>query len=317
VYKTLAAAVPLLTFLVVEGTVPPRQPAPGSPGPSGPAVSVVTLNMAKAPRAEPAVRELAAVRQLHRSDIYLLQEVSQEDGRQAVAEELASAMGLHVVYAPAARGVSDQGLAILSRHPLRDSSVIPLRPFDLMFRSRTRIALAVTVESPLGPVRVYNAHLDTRLNLPDRVRQLEPVIRDSAAFNGPRIIGGDFNTNNFFWLGRVLPLPFPSSQTGGMVRHMARHGFITPISGANPTFDHLSMRLDWVFSSGLSSRNTAIYPMQFSDHHAVWVEWGMTVPRPRLSSGIMTLREGGADGPKIVHQDGAGRGGGARRGAAR
>src|SRR5207237_8951209 len=126
-----------------------------------------------------------------------------------------------------------------SRLPLRDVQTRPLRHYDLRFRSRSRIALAATAVTPWGPVRIFNTHLDTRLNTQERLKQLEPVVGDSAAFGGPGIIGGDFNSNSFHWLGHVLPVPALHSQAYGVHEFMQRERFQTALSTRDPTFDYL------------------------------------------------------------------------------
>ena len=40
----------------------------------------------------------------------------------------------------------------------------------------------------------------------DRLEQLAPVLQASREFHGPIIVGGDFNSNWFYWLEHVLPL---------------------------------------------------------------------------------------------------------------
>ncbi len=235
-------------------------------------LTVVSLNAAKETDAAKILRELNANPAVRDADVLLFQEVAQApDQRQCAAEFLAAALDRHIVYSPAATGVTDQGLAILSRYPLRDKTVRALPAYDLVVRSRSRIALSVTVDAPSGPVRITNAHLDTRINAGDRVRQLAAVLEENG-FRGPRIVGGDFNTNDFYWLGRVMPLPFPGVQPARVRSFMERHGFTT-LNGTHNTHD-LFQRLDWVFASGIRPRETAVYPMQFSDHHAVWVRLG-------------------------------------------
>jgi endonuclease/exonuclease/phosphatase family metal-dependent hydrolase len=237
---------------------------------SGPGVSVVTLNMAKETGMNKILSEFQATPALRSADILLLQEVKQDDGaRQCAAEHLAESLGLHVTYSPATTGVTDQGLAILSRFPLRDIKVQPLKRFDLRYRSRTRIALAATAESPWGPVRVFNAHLDTRLNTADRLDQLQPVLQASREFHGPAIIGGDFNSNSFYWVEHVLPLP-GRSQARGVQNYMVGHGFHTALPAGETTFDYLGMHLDWIWLRGVEAQGYSIYPLDFSDHHAVW-----------------------------------------------
>lgn len=256
-------------------TVPELHEAASSARVHAGEISVVSLNMAKATSVAQVLRDFEKAPAVRDADILLLQEVASPEGSpECAAEELAAKLGRHVVWSPAATGVTDQGLAILSRWPLEDRRVEMLKRFNLGFRSRSRIALSATSLTPRGRVRVWNTHLDTRLNTRDRMEQLAPVVRASAAFPGPRIIGGDFNSNGFYWLGNMVPVPFVVSQAAGVREFMSREGFSSPIPAASATFDHLGMHLDWVWAKDLKARAWAVHPMGFSDHHAVLVRVG-------------------------------------------
>ena len=235
----------ILTFsalgmsLLLFAAIRRPQPAHAHAEPAtGHGMTVVTLNMAKETNVDKILRELRAIPVLRDADVLLLQEVKQDENqRQCAAEHLAAALGYHVVYSPAATGVTDLGLAILSRFPLRDKDVRALKRCNLRFRSRSRIALAATAESPWGPVRILNTHLDTRVNTRERLEQLEPVVRVSEEFSGPRIIAGDFNSNRFYWVGNVFPLPALRSQAYGVQDFMVQRGFRTaaPAGEASPS----------------------------------------------------------------------------------
>jgi endonuclease/exonuclease/phosphatase family metal-dependent hydrolase len=260
---TCLAAVPLLLIAAT--------PQPPAARPAGAGISVVSLNLAKETGLGRMLRELRATPALRDADILMFQEVKEEPvGRECAAARVASELGLHVAWAPAAPDVNDRGLAILSRHPLRDVQVHRLKEYNLRFRSRVRFALAATADMPRGPVRVYNAHLDTRLNSAERLEQLAGVVAASMAFNGPRIIGGDFNTNPFYWIGRVLPFPLTRPQGRGVEDYMSRHGFRNGLVTARSTYDYLGMQLDWIWVRGLEVRASRVYPVEFSDHHAIW-----------------------------------------------
>jgi endonuclease/exonuclease/phosphatase family metal-dependent hydrolase len=226
--------------------------------------------MAKETSPRRILDEWSASPRIHDADVLLLQEVREEVGTQCIAQRLGAALGLHVAYSPEAGGVNDRGLAILSRFPLRDVATRPLRRFDLTFHSRARFALAATADTPWGPVRLENVHLDTRLNSADRLAQLEPAIRDSARFQTPRIVAGDFNSNPFFWIGHVLPLPSLESQAKSVDSYMRGLGFRSAIPESATTFDYLGMHLDWIWMTGLRSTGYEVLPLKFSDHHAVW-----------------------------------------------
>jgi endonuclease/exonuclease/phosphatase family metal-dependent hydrolase len=234
-------------------------------------ISVVTLNMAREGSAAKVEREFQSVPAVRDADVLLLQEVKHEAGQpECVAAQLAAHLGLKVAYSPAESGATDEGLAILSRYPIRDVRVRPLGNYDLRFHTRKRFAIAATVDLPGGAVRIFNTHLDTRLNAADRLAQLAPVIRDSAGFAGPAVIGGDFNSNGFYWIGRVMPLPAVRSQAKDVQDYMTRAGFQTGIPAGETTFDYLGMHLDWIWSRRAKVTSSHVYPLAFSDHHAVW-----------------------------------------------
>lgn len=206
---------------------------------------------------------------LRDADIFLLQEVKEEAGKPCIAVRLASALGLHVAYSPEGPGVTDRGLAILSRFPLCDIRIRALKPFDLRFNSRARFVLSATADTPWGLVRVSDVHLDTRLNTVDRLAQLEPVVRDSA-FQGRHVVAGDFNSNPFYWIEHVIPLPAMKSQAQGVGEFMRRHGFRSGIPESAATHDFLGMHLDWIWVAGLRPAASQVIPLDFSDHHALW-----------------------------------------------
>ena len=225
-------------------------------------LSVVTLNLAKESSAERMAAELTAIAALRDADVFLLQEVEPR----SAAVDLAAKLRLHVVGSKEAAELPNLGLAILSRYPLRDVRVRPLTKYDLVYRSRSRFALAATADTPWGPVRIVNTHLDTRLNAADRLAQLTDAVRDTGG--GPAIVGGDFNSNWFYWIHHVLPLP-AWSQTKSVEAFMTRAGYRSAIPSLT-TFDWLGQRLDWIWVRGLKSTGSRVFPLKFSDHHACW-----------------------------------------------
>jgi endonuclease/exonuclease/phosphatase family metal-dependent hydrolase len=228
--------------------------------------------MAKEANAAAALRDIKAAERVGNADLILMQEVVSGTGG-SVAEELARQMGRHVAFAPSAPGVTDQGLAILSRFPLTDVRVRKLKACDLRFRSRHRIGLEATAATPQGPILVINAHLDTRVNTPDRLAQLEPMIADASSFRGPKLIGGDFNTNDMYWIGNVCPLPRLGRHSESIVSFMHQHGFETPFARCGSTFPTLGLHLDWVFLNGLRHSSAGVSRIPFSDHHAIWTRF--------------------------------------------
>ncbi len=233
-------------------------------------LAVVSLNTAKEADAGRIINDLEAAPRLREADVLLMQEVANREGAPSASEQVARQLGLRATFAPAAPGVYDQGLAILSRYPLSDIKIQRLKACDLRFRCRSRFALSATVDTPWAKVRVWNAHLDTRINAAERLQQIEPVIADAARYSGPRLIGGDFNTNDFRWLGNVVPIPGGPNH-GRMIRHaMEASGFKTPFADNLTTFPALHRHLDWIFVRGLRAVASSVEPVPFSDHHAIW-----------------------------------------------
>lgn len=229
---------------------------------------VVSLNLAKKRDARRILRDFQQA-PCETVDVFLLQEVVHGKDKPSVAEELGRELGYSVAFRPAAPEVFDQGLAILSRFPLGEAWVTPLKTYDLKFRSRRRFTLSTVVHTPAGDLRLWNVHLDTRINPSERVQQLEPVLRAAARADRPSLIGGDLNTNRFHWLGNVLPYPGLQSQAESVRDAMARIGFATPLNGTT-TFPFLWQQLDWLYVKGVDVLDSGAFPARSSDHHAIW-----------------------------------------------
>jgi endonuclease/exonuclease/phosphatase family metal-dependent hydrolase len=249
-------------------------------------LTLVSLNLALREDVHRIVRELEAVG-ADRADVMLLQEVAQRGDSPDVATQLAERLELHAVYREAWRrgdGLAF-GQATLARHPIDAARAIELKQFDFAFRDKDRMALAATLDTPAGRVRTYNVHLDTRINLSQRLEQIDAVVEDIRSTTDPVIVGGDFNTNNNRWLFHTIPLPFFHRQARGLERFMEAFGFQSALDG-RPTHDALRMRLDWVFLKGLEAWDASVRPVEMSDHHALVVSVvrpGATQARPDFS----------------------------------
>jgi len=235
-------------------------------------LSVASLNMAGRPDIGD---ELAAWAQQRAIDVLLLQEVGDKsaDGAQFIAA-LSDRLGFHSVYAPAdllGKGQT-QGLAIVSRNPIDDAQITVLSHHHLRFRSRCRIALAATVSTADGPVRIVNVHLDTRINSEDRLAQLAPILEGLEHDQRPQIIGGDFNTMDIGWFQSMWPLPYAQHQAKAVRTLMAGEGFHTPFVDTRATFKLLGLplKLDWLFLKGINAVAWSVDEARLSDHRGVW-----------------------------------------------
>jgi endonuclease/exonuclease/phosphatase family metal-dependent hydrolase len=222
----------------------------------------------------PAIRNDRALRE---ADVILLQEVKRHEteGREwcSSACGLGKELGLHSVYAPAqAMPVGSQGVAILSRAPISKVEVIELPYFDVVFNTGRRIALAATIDVDGEPVTFYAVHLENRVTVKQRRAQMVPILVHAASHAQPIVMGGDFNTSPFTWLGHVIPIP-TGTQDNRLEELMRSHGFATPVADSGPTHQALGMKLDAIYTRGFATRMYAVTQADnISDHFALWAE---------------------------------------------
>jgi len=189
---------------------------------AGAQIRIASLNIAsrhgteflEAIRTDPALRT---------ADVLLLQEVV-DSPRDHVASKIASALGREVAFAAAFQLTPEyaEGLAVLSRYPLHQTETIQLPRINLHVGTTPRMALVITVQSPLGRIRVIDTHLDDRLNDASERLQLVPIWASAARFTGACVIGGDFNTSNIWWVAHLFPIPGFQHQTAVLKNEMAR-----------------------------------------------------------------------------------------------
>lgn len=207
-------------------------------------------------------------------DVLLMQEVRRTKGaRTSIAEDVGHVLGLQTVFAAPKPGPTSVGVAILSRWPLSDVKTYAVPRFYRLVKVRPRIVLSATAKSPAGPIRIWTTHLDTRITVEERVKQLCPILEEAGSFRGPAIIGGDLNTLSLGWILHSLPYPTGDAHSRAVADLMESHGFKTPFKHRQPTFDRFGMQLDWVFLRDLEAGRTGVEPLNFSDHHAVWTEF--------------------------------------------
>lgn len=215
---------------------------------------------------------------LARADVILIQEIeSYADEGLSRAEFLAQRLEMNHVYAPSGReGNGTQGLAILSRFPLQDVQVMKLPKADLYISARQRLALGATLVIGHQSLRVVDVHLDVRLNISQRVRQLHPVTLSADARTA---IAGDFNTNPFSWAGSIPIAPDQSVSASDQARqlddYMRAFGFDTPTENSGSTQDSSigEFRLDSIYSRELSTSSVGVVDgLALSDHAPLWAD---------------------------------------------
>jgi len=171
--------------------------------PARPVLRALTLNLwgESAPlerRLSLCSREIAALE----PDVVALQEVRQvPDHVPNTAETLAAALGLHCVFQKTVEwGGGDEGLAILSRFPIRESGHSRLphpMPGD------ERIALWAILDSGVGTVAAFTTHLTYRMlhgiQREDQAAAVDQTVQEvlSRQLERPAVtlVMGDFNAS--------------------------------------------------------------------------------------------------------------------------
>ena len=246
-------------------------------------LTATSLNLATETSFRKIQRELERV-QLLQSDLFFFQEVEHHPDRGSlIIDRLAKHLGYDYLFAPAQRVGENgaQGLAILSRYPLQDAEVIHLPRFILKVNNRCRIALTAIAATPLGAVGLVNLHLDTRINLKQRCRQLHPVLEATSKLPQNSLIAGDLNTQNYLWVENLLPLPFLHRQVRPVLARLKTYGYTTPFTQTGRTHAWAPLKLDWIFLRKLKAQDRRVQTIGFSDHRALWVQAIPDKSRPR------------------------------------
>lgn len=271
---TVSDGGPWIPIAEIDGPLRPELVQPPIATEPGDRLRVITFNVELGENVEALADALATHPDLAGADILLLQEIeSHPTEGSSRAARLAAALGMGHAYAPG-REVDGgtHGLAILSRLPLSDVEVMQLPRVELTIRARDRIALGARIAG----ARVVNVHLDTRINLTDRILQLRPAVLDEPT---PVLVGGDFNTNPYTWTGGAVPdLPGEAvtgtDQADLLDDYMRSAGYDTPTAALGPTQDAVVMRLrlDAIFTRGLIPIDAGIVPdLELSDHLPLWL----------------------------------------------
>lgn len=275
----LLACSALASGCVALNRVDARDPRPvtvNRPHAAAPAaeLTVATYNVHGASIAE-LIAAFERHEHLRNADVVFVQELESDP------RALASALDRSVAYAPGYQRSHDgtHGVAIVSLSPLRDVRVIELPRYHTVVNSARRIALRATVDVGDGELHVYSVHLDNRINPADRSRQLAPVLADARRLQAPVIIGGDMNTSPFCWLGHLLPVPC-GRQDDCVERTVRAHGFDTPVTASGATSKWIGMRLDALYTRGLTPAAYGVHDdARISDHLPLWAAFAVAPSR--------------------------------------
>jgi endonuclease/exonuclease/phosphatase family metal-dependent hydrolase len=231
-------------------------------------IRIVTFNVKLARRIDRAVAVLQSD-SLRGADIITLEEMDDRG-----VDDIARALHLNYVYYPGSIHPTEHkyfGPAVLSRWPITRSRKL-LLPHESWTRHQRRTATVAEVVVHGVPMRVYGVHLETPGGAPDhRVRedQIRTVLADGAAFAGPVIIAGDFNS---YSIGLFLE----------------RQGYCWLTRHIDPTISIFTW--DHIFVRGLRptcprrpSAGVVRETRGASDHRPVWA---VAVPHARVSHGM-------------------------------
>ncbi len=151
------------------------------------------------PPSRAGVIDLDAVARVIRDqnpDLVALQEVdvnTSRSGNMNQASALAEKLGMNFFFARAIDfGGGEYGVAILSKYPLSDTSVLPL-PEEAAPEAEDRVLATAKVTLPGGnTIRFGSTHLDVE-DASNRLQQVQAINSVAANERLPFILAGDFN----------------------------------------------------------------------------------------------------------------------------
>jgi endonuclease/exonuclease/phosphatase family metal-dependent hydrolase len=159
-------------------------------------IRVVTLNMwGEQPPLESRMRGIVAGLAKLQPDVVALQEVREiPNVLENQAAGIARSLGMELHYAPATSwGGGDEGLAILSKFPIRERFA---RELPHATADERRIVLGATLDTPAGAFSAFTTHLNYRLHhgaiREDQISAGEALVAEVAS-ELPKVYMGDFN----------------------------------------------------------------------------------------------------------------------------
>jgi endonuclease/exonuclease/phosphatase (EEP) superfamily protein YafD len=123
---------------------------------------------------------------------------------------------------------------------------------------------------------VVDIHLDVRLGPVDRVRQLDPGVRDIAE---RALIGGDFNTAPWAFVDALIPLTSTEAVVGQeqalvLDDFLASRRFTpaVPVDSVTMRLPGFDMRLDNLYAREIPILDAGVEHVDGSDHWPVWFD---------------------------------------------
>jgi len=244
-------------------------------------IKVVSYNIEYGEKIEQAVADLQTDPDLRDADILLLQELD-PDGVAALAE----ALQCNHVYYPAS--VSPHhgrrfGNAVLSRWPIVGSRLVVL-PHGMLVTGHRRVATMADIDLGGEIVRAVSVHTATII-LPQerRLAQVQAVADSLVEWEGPLVIGGDFNSITQYEVFRIRrifrrdgcrPVRLPAGET--------IKGWLPKLFNQQPVLDHLFFRGLETAAAGIGRQALA------SDHYPIWTVLTFTAATAKPRPGAVT-----------------------------
>ncbi len=261
------------------GPTPTLRSAPGC------TLRVATFNVHYAGDPENIAANIRASEKVAGADVIMIQETRAYSGEDMTrTQRIADGIAMTWAYAPA-RTLPEGGThgnAILSRWPLENVAVRRLPYIEQPYHPEQRSAMAADIVIGDRRVRVVNVHLDVRLTPVDRVRQLDPAVRDT---DDRLLVGGDFNTNPWTWVGSVVPLTSSEAvlgqeQAAVIDDFLAARRFTGAIAPDVNTMriPGFSMRLDNLYARGMPILDAGVEYVDGSDHWPLWFDVDVCSP---------------------------------------
>lgn len=254
-------------------------PAPTLRASPGCRLRIASWNLHRVGDPANLLANLAASSRIAGADVILVQESAHWPGEATSrTAQLAESLAMTWAHDPVALlpdGVM-QGNAILSRLPLESIAIKRLPHIEQPYRGQPRRALRADVVIGDRRVPLVNVHLDIRLAMTDRIRQLDAVASD---VEDRALVGGDFNTAPWQWFEGVVPVTSTQAIVGldqarVLDDYMASRQFASAIDAETTTFPlpGFAMRLDNLYPRALPILDAGVEHVAGSDHWPIWVD---------------------------------------------
>jgi endonuclease/exonuclease/phosphatase family metal-dependent hydrolase len=220
-------------------------------------------------------------------DICLLQEIdrgARRTGGLDVTAEIARLLNMHAEFAPAFEELSHTldgrpahiGQGIVSRWPIRASRILAFQAQSgfwkpnrilptgwgiMQRRNGGRVAQIVELDTPAGPLVIYNTHLESRTWGKIRRAQLDEMLADAQRYPATTtvVFAGDFNSQ---------------FDPTALLRRMTAAGFRNSYGDRKQRTHRLFGSVDWIFVRGpLTVREGRVHRgIGVSDHFPLSVQ---------------------------------------------